>query len=43
MNFNKHEEKVIQETVEQAVTQVFELSELELAVVGGGCGEVIFG
>lgn len=43
MNFNKLEEIVVQEAHDTAAVEVVELSQLQLAVVAGGVGEVIFG
>jgi hypothetical protein len=40
MDFNKAEIDAVKETLEQPTQTVVDLSELQLAVVGGGCGEV---
>jgi hypothetical protein len=43
MEFAKNEIVAIEEAVNQAAEQeVRELSELQLALVGGGCGDVVF-
>jgi hypothetical protein len=43
MNFSTQEELVVLEAVEQSAATLLELSQLQLVVVAGGCGEVIFG
>lgn len=46
MEIGKVELAAIEKTLtrrETEVKEVLELSELELALVGGGCGEVVFG
>jgi hypothetical protein len=44
MEFSKQEISVVKETVEQGQEQAFQcLSDLELALVGGGLGEVVIG
>ena len=40
MEFNKVELEIIQGATE--AEQVTELTDLQLAIVGGGCGEVVF-
>jgi hypothetical protein len=35
--------KVEQAAEEQAQASIVELSQIHLAIVGGGCGEVVFG
>ena len=43
MDFNKVEALEIEKTVTEADNASRELADLELAIVGGGCGEVIIG
>jgi hypothetical protein len=43
MDFNKIEAVEVEKVATELVGAVRELVELELALVGGGCGEVIFG
>jgi hypothetical protein len=43
MEIAKKELEAIQTVVDQAKVEATDLSQLELAVVGGGCGEVLFG
>jgi hypothetical protein len=43
MEINKVEVVALQEATEKANKDVTELCELELSLVGGGCGEVLFG
>jgi hypothetical protein len=43
MDFNKIEAVEVEKVSTELVGAVRELVELELALVGGGCGEVIFG
>ena len=43
MDFNKVEVVEIEKVAAEVEGGVRELAELELALVGGGCGEVIFG
>ena len=41
MEFNKMELEAVKETIEQPTTQmIVELADLQLAVIGGGSGEV---
>jgi hypothetical protein len=40
MDFNNAEIDVVTETWQQPTQTVVDLSELQLALVGGGCGEV---
>jgi len=43
MDYAKNEIAVVEKTVaEAAEAQVVELASLQLALVGGGCGEVVF-
>ena len=43
MEFAKNEIVAIEETVNQAAKlELHELNELQLALVGGGCGDVVF-
>ena len=41
MDFNKIEVLEIEKTVNEAEVAIRELGELELALVGGGCGDCI--
>ena len=43
MELTKDEFAAIQEAVITTKTGLAELGELQLATVGGGCGEVVFG
>ena len=43
MDFNALEVVEIEKVATEASTAIRELADLELAIVGGGCGEVIFG
>ena len=43
MEINKAEVIALQEVVDKANKEVVELRELELSLIGGGCGEVLFG
>ena len=43
MDFNKVEALEIEKTATEADNAIRELADLELAIVGGGCGEVIIG
>ena len=43
MEINKAEVIALQEVVDKANKEVVELCELELSLIGGGCGEVLFG
>jgi hypothetical protein len=43
MDFNKIEAVEVEKVATELDGAVRELVELELALVGGGCGEVIFG
>jgi hypothetical protein len=43
MEITKQEVEIVSKTVEFAEKDVIELSQLQLALVGGGGGEVIFG
>jgi hypothetical protein len=43
MNFSKQEEQILQQTVEALSQEIIELNQLQLLVVAGGVGEVIFG
>jgi len=43
MEFNKVEVVEIEKLVNETDSAVRELGDLELSLVGGGCGEVIFG
>jgi hypothetical protein len=40
MDFNKVEIDALKETTDQLTVSLIELTELQLAMVGGGCGEV---
>jgi hypothetical protein len=42
MDFNTVEVVEIEKAVTEANSVIRELADLELAIVGGGCGEVIF-
>ena len=42
MEFAKVELSAVEKVAEQQ-SQVTELNELQLALIGGGCGEVVFG
>ena len=41
MELNQIEAAAVADAVDQAETQLRELSELQLALVGGGCGDTI--
>jgi hypothetical protein len=43
MDFNRVEALEIEKVATEADNAIRELADLELAVVGGGCGEVIIG
>ena len=43
MDFNKVEVLEIEKIATEADNAIRELADLELAIVGGGCGEVIIG
>jgi len=43
MEFAKLELAAVEKAVDSTHAHVEELSELQLALVGGGCGEVVFG
>jgi hypothetical protein len=44
MEFTKNEIAVIEQTVnEQVEVQMRELADLELALIGGGCGDISLG
>jgi hypothetical protein len=43
MEIAKKEFEAVQKAVEDAKSDANELSQLELTMVGGGCGEVLFG
>ena len=44
MEFTKNEIAVLEKTVnDQAELQVRELADLELALIGGGCGDISLG
>jgi len=42
MDFNKIEVLEVEKTVNENEAAICELSELELSLVGGGCGDVLF-
>ena len=43
MEFNNVEVVELEKVAAEAVGTIRELGELELSLVGGGCGEVVFG
>jgi len=43
MDFAKVELAAVEQAVYQPDSDVKELNELQLAMIGGGCGEVVFG
>ena len=43
MDFNKVEAQEVEKVSTEADNAIRELADLELAIVGGGCGEVIIG
>jgi hypothetical protein len=43
MDYNKIEVLEIEKTVTEANVAIKELAELELAMVGGGCGDPVWG
>jgi hypothetical protein len=43
MNFNKQEIELVEEALEATFAEVTQLTDLQMLLVGGGCGEVIFG
>ena len=43
MEIAKNEIKAVLEAANKATVDLKELAELELSLVGGGCGEVLFG
>ena len=43
MEITKGELAVVESVAECALVQIEELNELQLALAGGGCGEVLFG
>jgi len=42
MDFNKIEVLEVEKTINDVDTAICELAELELSLVGGGCGDVLF-
>jgi len=42
MDFNKIEVLEIEKTVNDVEAVIRELAELELSLIGGGCGDVLF-
>lgn len=43
MEFNKQEIAVVEVAANSAETDLIELDQLQLSVIGGGVGEVLFG
>jgi len=43
MEFAKMELSAVEEVADQTQCEIKELNELQLALIGGGCGEVVFG
>jgi hypothetical protein len=43
MEFAKVELTAVEEVANQTQLEIKELTELQLAMIGGGCGEVVFG
>ena len=43
MEFAKAEVAAVEQVADQSRVEVKELNDLELVMVGGGCGEVVFG
>lgn len=43
MDFAKVELAAVEQVVDQSQSELNELNELQLAMIGGGCGEVVFG
>jgi hypothetical protein len=43
MDFAKVELAAVEQAVDKTQSDLNELNELQLAMIGGGCGEVVFG
>jgi hypothetical protein len=43
MDFAKVELAAVEQAVDQPQSDLNELNELQLVMIGGGCGEVVFG